>query len=51
MNTFESGGLNIVYNPEFNLVYESKNSQTLDVYFAATLLMQETSHPPCPSYR
>lgn len=30
MNMIESGGLNIVYNPEFNLVYESENSQTLD---------------------
>lgn len=28
MNTIESGGLNFVYNPEYNLVYESENSQT-----------------------
>lgn len=51
MNTIESGELNIVYNSEFNFVYESENNQTLDFYLAATLLMQETSPPPCLSYR
>lgn len=51
MNVIESGGLNIIYNPEFNLVYESLNSQTFDFYLAAILLIQETSPPPCLSYR